>query len=74
MIKAVITRCPNKRMTGFELRRLRIAADLSERGLAAGIGTYRRRVQRWERLGWEYFELVPNEMEALLTALGASSL
>ncbi len=67
---AIVTQCPNKRMTGRELRRLRIAADLSEAQVAAKFGTYRRQIQRWEKKGW--FELVPTAMQQLLNILGVS--
>ena len=72
MIKGKISRCPNKRMQGRELRRLRVAAEMSEKQLAKAFGTYRRRVQRWENKAW--FELAPQDMVELLKILGASSL
>ncbi len=71
-LKAEISSCPNKRMAGCELRRLRVAADLSENELARRLGTYHRQVQRWEKRGW--FELAPQVMQQLLSILGASSL
>ena len=73
-IKAEITACPNKRMAGKELRRLRVAADLSEQELADGYGTYRQRIVRWENRRQLKFELEPLEMQQLLKTLGASSL
>ncbi len=72
LIKAVITACPNKRMAGKELRRLRVAADMTEQELADRLGTYREKIQRWE--GRSEFELNPVQMQQLLTALGAVSL
>jgi len=58
-------------MTGAELRRLRIAADLSAREVADRLGTYRLQIQRWEKKQW--FELHPVIMQQLLTILGADS-
>ncbi len=72
MLKAHITNCPNKRMEGRELRRLRVAADISENELSRRMGTYRRQIQRWEKKLW--FELTPPIMQQLLSILGASSL
>ena len=66
---AVVTPCPNLRMTGRELRRLRIAADLSEAQVAVRFGTYRRQIQRWEKKAW--FELPPTVMQQLLNILRA---
>ena len=70
MIKAIVTDSPMKRMTGQELQRLIIAADTDERQVAAGLGTYRRKVQRWEKMAW--FELEPEAMQELLDVLEAS--
>lgn len=73
MLKAKITACPNKRMTGAELRRLRVATPaLSEEELARRLGTYRKQIERWEKKQW--FELAPPVMQQLLSILGASSL
>ena len=72
MLKAKITNCPNKRMTGLELRRLRNAGDLSKRELAERFGTYPKEIQRLEKTS--FFEMHPERMEDLLKALGASSL
>ncbi len=72
ILKAKIRACPNKRMAGTELRRLRVAVDMSEQELADRFGTYREKIQRWE--GRSEFELVPMQMQRLLTALGATSL
>ena len=70
--RAHITACPNKRMAGTELRRLRAGANLGERELAERLGTYRVQIQRWEEKSW--FELTPTVMQRLLDVLGASSL
>lgn len=62
-------------MTGAELRRLREAAELTQEQLADGLsewGWYRQKVIDFEHNG--YFCLHPDEMQALLDALGASSL
>ncbi len=72
ILKAKICRCPNYRMSGIELRRLRVAANMSEEELADELGTYRVKVQRWEKKKW--FELEPDYMQGLLKVLGASSL
>ena len=61
---------PNKRMTGRELRRLRVSAEFSENDLAERMDTYRARIQRWEKKAW--FELHPEQMKQLLKVLGAS--
>lgn len=66
---AVVTDSPMKRMTGCELRRLRLAAGMDERQVATGIRMYRRRVQRWEEMAW--FELQPAAMQELVNVLGA---
>ena len=71
-LKAEISSCPNKRMEGRELRRLRVAADLSERELGKRLGTGRTKIYRWEKIAW--FELTPPVMQQLLSILGASSL
>ena len=72
MLKAKISSCPNKRMEGRELRRLRVAADISERELGARLGTCRITIRRWEKKAW--FELAPPVMGQLLSILGATSL
>lgn len=72
MLRAKITACPNKRMAGRELRRLRVAIGMSERELGERLGTYREQIQRWEKKSW--FELHPTVMMQLLKILGASSL
>ena len=72
LLKAEITSCPNKRMKGRELRRLRVAACLSERELGERLGGYKKMIQRWEGRVW--FELSPPVMGQLLSILGASSL
>ena len=66
-----ITDSPNKRMAGDELRRLRIAADLSTEEVARRLGSYREQIKRWEKAKW--FELHPTIMQQLLTILGADS-
>lgn len=66
--RGVIYDSPNKRMTGSRLRQLRVAAGLSESELAERLGTYRRRIQRWEKSAW--FELHNNGMNQLLKSLG----
>lgn len=71
-LKAVIFASGNKCMTGSELRRLRMAAGLSEHQLAVQFGTYRKRIERLEKT--HYFELHPRIMQDLLNALGANSL
>ena len=68
---AKIMGCPNRLMTGRELRRLRVAAGLSERELAERYGTYRRQITRWETSA--RFELHPDAMALLLKTLGATS-
>lgn len=72
MLKAEISSCPNKRMEGRELRRLRMAADMSKTQLAERLGTYREQIKRWEKKLW--FELTPPAMQQLLSILGATSL
>jgi len=72
VLKAKISSCPNKRMEGRELRRLRVAAGLSERKLAEKFDTYQRQIQRFEKV--QYFELPPKRMHDLLTALSATSI
>lgn len=57
-------------MEGKELRRLRMAAGLSERALADKLGWYRKRLQRFEDS--KQFCLHPSEMESLLKVLGIS--
>lgn len=59
-------------MEGRELRRLRVAADMSEKKLAKAFGTYRKQIERWEKAAW--FELDPDSMVRMLHILGASSL
>ena len=62
-------------MEGSELRRLRIAANLGEERLARKLkyySWYKKRVQRLESL--DIITLPPAEMQALLDALGATSL
>lgn len=65
--------CPNKRMTGTKLRQLRVRANISERELAKRFGTHQRKIQRWQDLKQFEFELLPQEMERLLSALGEQS-
>lgn len=74
MLKAKITSCPNKLMTGSELRRLRVAADMSVRGLAGELGTYDHQIERWEKRKHATFEIHPRLMAELLNILKASSL
>lgn len=77
MTKAKITNSINKDMTGSELRRLRVEADLGTESLAdlmAGWGWNRIKVRRMEDKGRAKFSLHPAEMVSLLNALGASSL
>lgn len=59
---------PNQRMAGKELRRLRVAANLSESELARRIGTYRVQIQRWQKAVWFY--LTKKEMNQVLKSLG----
>lgn len=66
---AKIINSPNKRMSGRELRRLRVLAGLSENELSILLDTYRQRIQRWEKMAW--FELHPMQMKQLLKVLGA---
>ena len=73
-IKAEIRRCPNLRMTGRYLRRLRTTACMSTKRVAEGTGLYRTQIRRWEELHKEEFELPPQRMQKLLDVLGASSL
>lgn len=71
-LKAKIFASPEKGMEGRELRRLRVAAGLSEEALALKIDTYRKQIVRWEN---SYrFYIHPRIMQKLLDALGASSL
>ncbi len=72
LLKAVITACPNKRMTGRELRRLIRKSHVSEQAVAETLGTSRSQVRRLEDKGW--FELCPRVMIELLEKLGAGSL
>ena len=74
MLKAKITSCPNKLMSGTELRRLRVANDMSVRGLAGELGTYHMQIERWENLHHVNFEIHPRLMAELLNILKASSL
>ena len=74
-IKATIFNSPDKCMTGVELRRLRNAAGLSKKELADKMTAwswYRLKVRRFENMA--DFGLNPVEMQALLDALGATSL
>ena len=74
MLKAKIQSCPNRVMAGTELKRLRIEAGLTQIELAERMsawGWYRDKVIRLESL--LEFELVPDEMQALLDVLGAVS-
>ncbi len=76
-LKAEISSCPNKRMAGRELRRLRNHPDgkgLSQRQVGVLLGKYRVQIQRWEELHEVEFELHPMIMQQLLSILGASSL
>ena len=68
--KAEITDCPNKIITGREMRRLRVAADISEEYLAAQMGTSRSQIRRMENKLWLEFQ--PKVMEQLLNILGAT--
>jgi DNA-binding transcriptional regulator YiaG len=68
----IIYPSPNKRMAGVTLRRLRVAAQLSEQDLAGRLGTYRRRIQRWESSAW--FELHSKGMDQLLKTLGVDKI
>ena len=54
-------------MHGKELRRLRIAADMSERTLARKMGWYRKKVERFEKT--HRFCLHRIEMKILLDVL-----
>ncbi len=74
-LKAKIFNSADKCMEGSELRRLRIAANLGEERLARKLkhySWYKKRVQRLESL--DIITLPPAEMQALLDALGATSL
>ncbi len=74
-LKAKIFNSADKCMEGTELRRLRIVANLGEERLARKLkhhGWYKKRVQRLESL--DIITLPPAEMQALLDALGATSL
>lgn len=73
--KAKIFNCPNKRMAGHELNRLRTNLSLSEDVLADKMkdwSWYRSKVRRFENA--ISFELDPIEMQDLLKALSATSL
>ena len=74
LIKAKITACPNKRITGGELRRLRKLAGLTEDQLGARMGSYREQIYRWEKFSGREIEFVPPVMQQLLDILGARSL
>ena len=74
MLKAEIRRCNNLRMTGRELRRLRIAAGVSEERIACAIGVKRRDVRDMQDRGHKEFELPAIVMQRLLTLLGVRSL
>ena len=89
MLRAKIFRSVEVCMAGVELRRLRIAAGLSQEQLAGklnGWGWYRQKVIDLEtgkkckscilKNGKKVmaFCLLPNEMQALLKSLGASSI
>ena len=74
-IKAKIYSSPDKCMAGTELKRLREAAGLTQEQLAAKLepwGWYRQKIVDCEHNG--RFCLHPDEMQALLDALGATSL
>ena len=75
MMKCKISRSDDKCMAGAELKRVRERAGLTQEGLAANMhdwGWYRDKVIRFEGEG--HFCLNPLEMQALLDALGATSL
>jgi transcriptional regulator with XRE-family HTH domain len=74
-LHAKIKSCPNRRMDGAELRRLRQEAGLSQKQLAEkmkGWGWTRDKVYYLE--SQSEFEFSPLEMQALLDVLGAVSL
>lgn len=56
-------------MDGKELRRLRMAAGLSERELAKKMGWYRKKVERYEKS--VQFCLHRTEMQEILKVLGS---
>lgn len=73
--KAKIYDCPNKRMAGHELYRLRNGANLGRKRLGSLMdkwGWHRKKVERFEKV--LDFELHPMEMADLLKALNADSL
>ena len=75
MLKAKICNSPDKCMTGAELRRLREEAGMTQHELAEKLkqwGWYQQKIHDLEVL--KEFCLVPNEMQALLNALGATSI
>ncbi|MBN1126431.1 MAG: helix-turn-helix domain-containing protein [Sedimentisphaerales bacterium] len=67
-MEAHIFPCNELCMHGKELRRLRIAAGLSERTLARKMSWYKKKVERYERA--HQFCLHPAEMEQLVIVLG----
>lgn len=71
-LKANIFASQKKCMKGVELRRLRVAAGLSIRGLAKAFDTYPKEIERLQKI--QHFELHPQRMQDLLTVLGAGSL
>jgi len=74
-LKAKIFASPDKCMEGVELRRLREKAGLTQQQLADKMtvwGWYREKVIILEHK--QYFALFPDEMQALLDVLGASSI
>ena len=74
-LKAKIFNSLDKCMTGKELRRIRCEANMSKETLARKMkywSWYKKRVQRLESL--DTITLPPAEMQALLDALGATSL
>ena len=68
--KAKIYASQSKGMDGKELRRLRVAASLSERQLAAAMGWNRKKVERYQNV--LRFEIHHTEMQKLLTVLSAT--
>lgn len=66
-VRVHIMPCPNKKMTGRDLRRLRTAANISEDKVGKAIGTNRIQIQRLQKKQW--FELHPVVMQQLLSIL-----
>ena len=75
MLQAHIAKKIHYEMTGKELRQLQFDANLRQEDIAEGMkdwGWNRRKVDYLQSL--PIFSLEPDEMQALLTTLGASSI